>query len=346
MATAVDFLLEVITSVIRELPMDGEGKGNADPLQVELLFQVYTFLTRLQDVLKTQDFTPGPDVLFRLIRKILKYMHIPFSGEPLAGLQVLGILETRTLDFENVVVLSANEGILPRPAEKPSFIPYNLRAGFGMPTPEHHDAIYAYYFYRLIQRAKQVTLVYDASSGGMRTGERSRFLHQLVYEMQLPVKEIQIEVSIRQIDIKPIIVSKSGDVESALRKYYTGTGKTLSPSAINEYFNCPIRFYFHYIAGLPQPEDVAEEIDARMFGSILHHALKLIYDSFGKALGNCRETGCSILKDEKFLNESLDKAFSEILTGEGTETGYRNPEGYNLIVRQVIYIVYQAISKS
>ena len=329
-----EYLLEVITSVIRGLPQ-GKNGPKSDPVHIELLFQVYTFLIRMKDVINEQQTMPGQDVLFRLIRKMLRQMHIPFNGEPLAGLQLLGILETRTLDFNNVVILSANEGVLPGSSEKPSFIPYNLRSGFGMPTPEFHDAIYAYYFYRLIQRAQNIALIYDASSGGMRTGERSRFLHQLYYEMRLPVKELHLESGIEQIRIKPVRFEKTGDVIIMLNNYTGTQPKTLSPSAINEFLNCPVRFYFHYIKRLPQPEEITEEVDSRLFGTILHHTLKTIYDDLGTQ-AITEDKIASLLTNKETIHNALDAAFSEVISGSKT-TLDRVPEGYNLIVWQVIY---------
>jgi CRISPR/Cas system-associated exonuclease Cas4 (RecB family) len=329
-------MLEIITGIIRQLSSGEEEQVSPDHVQVEILFQVYTFLTRLQDILIQQDYVPGNDILFRLIRKMLKHMHIPFNGEPLAGIQVLGILETRTIDFKNIILLSANEGILPKPADIPSFIPYNLRAGFGMPTPEHQDAIYAYYFYRMIQRAQNVALIYDSSSGGMRSGERSRFLHQLIYETKLPVTEINFESSIALIPVKPIYIEKNGAVRSTLEKYLTGDGKLLSPSAINEFLNCPLRFYFRHIAGLPQPEEVAEEIDARVFGSLFHSALNHIYAGFGQPVITASMLEVA-LKEEMIINTALDKAFNEVIFGAKQGESDRKPEGFNLIVRQVIY---------
>jgi CRISPR/Cas system-associated exonuclease Cas4 (RecB family) len=326
------YLLEIFTSVIRDLPGDKKGGKPADPVQLELLFRAYTFLSRLDDVLKEQPVVPGPDALFRLIRKMVRTMHIPFSGEPLAGLQVLGILETRTIDFKNVIILSANEGVLPGSSENPSFIPYSLRTGFGMQTPEHQDAIYAYYFYRLIQRAENVAIIYDASSGGMKTGERSRFLHQLQYEMRLPVQEIHFESNIGQIGIKSIVIEKAGITDSLLRRY---SEKALSPSAINEYFNCPVRYYFHHVAGLPQKEEVTSEVDARMFGTILHDTLKAIYSTFEKEVVT-KEKIISLLKDDSLITGALDLAFSNALSGVKTDSIIREPEGYNLVIRQVI----------
>ena len=213
---------------------------------------------------------------------------------------------------------------------------YNLRAGFGMPTPEHHDAIYAYYFYRLIQRAKKIALVYDSSTGGMRTGERSRFLHQLYYEMRLPITEVAIESSIALLPVKPIIIEKTGDVENALRAYTGDEGRMLSPSAINDFLNCPLKFYFHCIAALPQPEEVSEEIDARMFGTLLHSALKHIYADLGQSLIT-REKLAGVLNNEIIINNALNKAFGEALFHDQQHTGKREPEGFNLIVKQIIY---------
>jgi CRISPR/Cas system-associated exonuclease Cas4 (RecB family) len=324
------YLLEVISSVLRDLPGEKNGSKHADPVQIELLFQVYTFLTRLQDILNQQTVVPGRDVLFRLIRKMLRNMHIPFSGEPLAGLQLLGILETRTLDFTNVILISANEGVLPKPSDKPSFIPYNLRAGFGLPTPEHQDAIYAYYFYRLIQRAQNVALVYDSSSGGMKTGERSRYLHQLQYEMRLPFEELQFSSFVGQIPVKAVAYPKDEKSFSLLSGYCNENGKCLSPSAINEYFNCAVKFYFHYIASLPQPEEVTAEIDSRMFGTILHESLNILYKDFGVSVITSDHI-TALLKNEELINNAVDASFSKVMTANASI------EGYNLIVRHVIY---------
>lgn len=331
---AVDYLLHIVEYLLRRLA----GKDNdteTDPVQLEILYQVYTFLTRLKDILAHYTFVPEQETLFRLIRRMLRTLHIPFSGEPLSGLQLLGILETRTLDFDHVIILSMNEGVLPRTTAIPSFIPHNLRFGFGMPTPEHHDAMYAYYFYRLIQRASNVVLVYDSSTGGLRTGERSRFLHQLYYELPVPVTEINPVFSIDPLPVLPIVVEKTDDVARFLEKYSGDDAKLLSPSAINEFLNCPLRFYFHHIAGLPQPEDVTEEIDARMFGNLLHKAMQIIYGGFGTSLITQVQLE-QLLKNDVSINNALDKAFSEVLFGDEDSRSSRKIEGFNLIVRQII----------
>ncbi len=225
---ACHYLADVFEFLIRKLAAP-ENDKKTDPVQMEILFQVYTYLVRLKDILASYTFEPGYETLFRLIRRMLKTLHIPFNGEPLAGLQVLGILETRTLDFDNVIILSMNEGILPRSSAIPSFIPQNLRFGFGLPTPDHQDSIYAYYFYRLIQRASNVVLVYDSSTGGLRTGERSRFMHQLFYELPGMVKEINPSYPVTLIGRLPSWWKKRERWSSALMQFSEEGTKTTFP---------------------------------------------------------------------------------------------------------------------
>jgi CRISPR/Cas system-associated exonuclease Cas4 (RecB family) len=328
---ACHYLLYVVEQLIRRL-VGGEG-SRTDPVQLEILYQVYTFITRLKDILFRYTFKPDQETLFTLIRRMLRTLHIPFSGEPLSGMQLLGILETRTLDFKNVIVLSANEGVFPRSAEFPSFIPHNLRFGFGLPTPEHQDSIYAYYFYRLIQRASNVVLLYDNSSGGLRTGECSRFLHQLQYETPVKVEEIKPAFFIARIAVKPIQVEKTGDIAELLLRYSGREAKLLSPSALNEFLDCPLRFYFHHIAGLPQPDTVSEDIDARIFGTLLHKAMQILYGRFGDTTitpGHLKQL------DDQVQEEAIERSFSEVLFGDKEFRNARKIEGFNLIVKQVI----------
>jgi CRISPR/Cas system-associated exonuclease Cas4 (RecB family) len=331
---ACHYLANVFEFLIRRLA-DPENEIKTDPVQMEILFQVYTYLTRLKDILANYTFEPGFETLFRLIRRMLKTLHIPFNGEPLAGLQLLGILETRTLDFDNVIILSMNEGVLPRSSAIPSFIPQNLRFGFGLPTPDHQDSIYAYYFYRLIQRASNVVLVYDSSTGGLRTGERSRFMHQLYYELPGAVNEVNPSFPVTLLRPAPIIVEKKGEVADALMLYTDSGRKILSPSALNEFLNCSLRFYFHHIAGLPQPEEVTEDIDARIFGNLLHKAMQILYGGFGSSLIT-KEQLEAFLKKGDLLNDALDRSFHEVLFGSGEGSSSRKIEGFNLIVRQII----------
>jgi len=331
----VNYLSDIIAWIMRQMSSEGDVPATLNKVQLEMLFQVYTFLIRLNDLINDQGIVPGTDIVFRLIRKMMRNMHLPFSGEPLAGLQILGLLETRTLDFDNVILLSANEGVLPRHTDKPSFIPFSLRSGFGLPGPDHEDAIYAYYFYRLIQRAKNVTLIYDCSTGGLRTGERSRFLHQIFYEMSLSVSEINMTASIARIPVKPIAIPKAGRVAEKLFLYKSDNGKFLSPSAINEFLNCGLKFCLHHLLDLPQPVEVTEDIDARMLGNILHRAMRILYARFISTMVTKTQLE-PLLKDGQHIDSALDKAFAEEFYGEDEKDGDRKIEGYNLIIRQVI----------
>jgi hypothetical protein len=340
----VEFLLEMTGDLIRRMPGTEEKSAFINSVNGEVLFRVYTFLTRLHDILTERSYSPEMVTLFSLLRKMMRTMHVPFNGEPLAGLQVMGLLETRTLDFEHVIILSANEGVLPRASESPSFIPRNLRVGFGLPAMEHNDAIYSYYFYRLIQRAENITLVYDNTSGGLRTGEPSRFIHQLRYEMNLPVEEITHVTGVSHIPVIPVIIEKKNEIADAILKYTGNNDKVLSPSAMNEFLNCSLRYYFHHIAGLPEPEEVSEEIDARMFGNILHKAMKLIYDGFGTSLVTAERLE-ALMKDDKAIYRALDKAINIELYHDKSGADNQRAEGYNLIIRQILRkYIHQHIS--
>jgi len=327
-------LLGIVEYLVR-IQAGPENEMRTDPVQLEILFQVYNFLIRLKDILAGYTFAPEQDTMFRLIRRMLRTLHIPFNGEPLSGLQLLGILETRTLDFDHVIILSMNEGVLPRSNEIPSFIPQNLRFGFGLPTPEHHDFLFAYYFFRLIQRASNVVLVYDNSAGGLRTGERSRFLHQLYYELPEKVTEINPAFPVVLLPVLPITVKKTGEIAESLMNYTGENAKLLSPSAINEFLNCSLRFYFHHIAGLPQPDEVTEEIDARIFGNLLHKSMQFLYGTLGSSLITPERLE-QVLKRDEIIDDALNKAFNEVLFGVKEGSPDRKIEGFNQIVRQVL----------
>ncbi|MBL7971754.1 MAG: PD-(D/E)XK nuclease family protein, partial [Prolixibacteraceae bacterium] len=200
------------------------------------------------------------------------------EGEPLTGLQIMGLLETRCLDFENLVLFSANEGFLPRIAAGHSFVPYHLRKGFGMPTYEDRDAMYAYYFYRLIQRTEKTVIVYNSITEGIASFEKSRFLYQLLYDSDFEIEELNLSFNFKGTTNEPIRIEAGEDhIKQLISRY---TEKNLSPSAINTYLECKLKFYFKYIAGIKEQEEVKEEIDAVLFGNLFHYAIELLYQPF------------------------------------------------------------------
>lgn len=217
-----------------------------------------------------------------LLRRHLQTLRIPFSGEPLQGLQVMGILETRNLDFRNVIILSMNDDNFPgKIGSASSFIPYNLRAAYGIPTPEHHESVYAYYFYRLLQRAERVDMLYCSHADEKSTGEQSRYIYQLDYESPYTVHRTNVGVDVALEQPQPRSISKTGRVAEALQRYIChdaeGEAKRLSPSAFSQYISCPMRFYFSAIARLSSSDSLSEDVDHPMFGNILHDAMQRLY---------------------------------------------------------------------
>lgn len=184
---------------------DEETPVGFSAIELEFMYHYYITVKRLRDVIAEQDIEMTVETFFRLLGKMAASISIPFQGEPLSGLQIMGVLETRALDFDNLIILSMNEGVFPVKKIAATFIPYNLRKGFGMATTEHQDSIYAYYFYRMISRAKRVFLLYDSRTDGLKSGEVSRYIYQLKYHYRIPIQEIQINCDIAT--FSPITIS-------------------------------------------------------------------------------------------------------------------------------------------
>ncbi|HJB84173.1 MAG TPA: PD-(D/E)XK nuclease family protein [Candidatus Alistipes merdigallinarum] len=265
------YLQEILSRVANQPDSDNERKS--------YFHLIVDHLVRIKNSLIGSDVDLTPEIFASLLRRTLQPLRIPFQGEPLQGIQIMGILETRVLDFKNVLILSANDDTFPgNRMEGSSFIPYNLRYGYGLPTAQHHEGVFAYYFYRLLQRAERVDIAYCSNSDDKRSGEPSRYIYQLLYESKhnLNFKPLQLQVNLSQ--TKPIKVDKKGAVADALKEFLdTSSKKQLSPTSLYQYLECPLRFYFRSIAKLSQEEEIAEEIDLPMFGTILHRTMELLY---------------------------------------------------------------------
>ena len=281
----------------------------------ESLFKSYTIVNRMLNLMESGALHLRVETLKRLIHKMLGATNIPFHGEPAIGLQIMGVLETRNLDFKNLIILSLNEGLLPKGGGEASFIPYNLRKAFGMTTIEHRDALYAYYFYRLIQRAENITLVHNTSSDGLNKGEASRFLLQLLVESPDPIQQQFLESGQSPRSHRAIEIKKTPEVLRRLHSSYSrrhGGQFRLSPSALNAYLDCRLRFYFRYVAGLKVPNEVNTEIDSSTFGNIFHKAVELVYKKLtetGKLIR--KEDLEKLLKSEIDIQHFVDAAFKE-----------------------------------
>ncbi|MBU8891415.1 MAG: PD-(D/E)XK nuclease family protein [Bacteroidales bacterium] len=330
-----EYILDILHQIYNSLKKSGqENTIHTTSLEKEYIYHIYLSINRVKDVLQEQQIEIKIETYIRLIRKIIRNLRIPFTGEPLSGLQIMGILETRLLDFENLFITSVNEGVFPKTEASLSFIPYNLRRGFGLPTIEHQDAIYAYYFYRLLQRAKNITLLYNSNSDGMQTGEMSRFLYQLKYESDFDIKEKSLKYDINITQPKEIEIQKSEAIIEKLKKFQSsGEGKKyLSPSALSTYLRCSLQFYFRYIAELREQDELTEEIDAPLFGNILHQAMNYLYEDFvGKEINS--EIIKNLLKDSSKISSAIDQAFTDEYFKTSNKINY---SGKNIIIRELI----------
>lgn len=266
-------LLETLMETIRtEAQKASPAAGTADiftEAATEAAFRVYTILNRLYRLAEEGWLEVSSGTLCRLLRQVMRQTSIPFHGEPAVGLQVMGVLETRCLDFENLLVLSLNEGNLPEKANNNSFIPYNLRREFNLTTTRHKTAVYAYNFYRLIQRARRIRLVYNNSTEGLSKGEMSRFMTQLLVETNLPVRHLSLTAQQGVLHRTPPIIKKPDNLVACLQ--------SLSPSAINTYLRCQVQFYFQRVERLKEPDADPGLIEPNTFGSIFHKAAELLY---------------------------------------------------------------------
>lgn len=287
-----------------------------DQLYRESLFKTYTLVNRFHTLIESKELNVQAGTFQRLLTRVMSSSSIPFHGEPAIGMQVMGVLETRNLDFRHLIMLSVNEGQLPKAGGDSSFIPYNLRKAFGMTTIDHKIAVYAYYFYRLMQRAEKVTLVYNTATDGINRGELSRFMLQFLIEWGYPVLRKQLEAAQSPQDSTPIIIEKTPDVIERMKSVFdirNNPKALISPSALNCYLDCPLKFYYKYVALLSAPDEVTADIDSAKFGSIFHYAAEHIYKDLtahGKLIS--KENLETLLKDEVRLQTYVDNGFKEL----------------------------------
>ncbi len=335
-----NYVVEVI-GVIARLPHTSDSDGEQ---RVEFLSFIADNIVSLHNSVEGCEIELKTSTYISLLRRHVQPLRIPFEGEPLEGVQVMGILETRNLDFENVIILSMNDDNFPgNRTQQPSYIPYTLRFAFDMPTPEHHDGVYAYYFYRLIQRAKNIWMLYCSCADDKSTGEQSRYITQLDYESPFALNRLDVGVDVNLAESEPIVVEKRGRVAEQLRQFLGAEGgnqKQLSPTALFQYVACPLRFYFRSLARLKVSEELSEEVDAPMFGTILHNAMQGLYERHLHDVVNVAEAIASIkVSDVEAAVEAAIRAdYLKIKEGERNDVKL---SGNLLVVREVVtkYIV-------
>lgn len=308
--------LQQVASIYQANTSGTEDTDAFNQLYRESLFKAYTTINRFRTLIEEDELTVQSETFRRLLVKILSTTNIPFHGEPAIGMQVMGVLETRNMDFRHLVLLSVNEGQLPKSGGDSSFIPYNLRKAFGMTTIEHKIAVYAYYFYRLLQRAERITLIYNTSSDGLNRGEWSRFMLQFLIEWPHPITRQFLEAGQSPQGTSSITVEKTPDVMRQMQSLFdvrANPKAKFSPSALNYYLDCPLKFYYRYVAGLSAPDEVSAEIDSATFGSIFHYAAEHIYKDLtthGKVIN--KEALETLLRNDVKLQDYVDTAFKKL----------------------------------
>lgn len=326
------YLLDILM-VINAQSKENDQYG----LEREYTYQFFTQLNRLKSIISEQKIELALNSFLRLFRQMIQSLRLPFSGEPLHGLQIMGVLESRNLDFENVFILSMNEGAFPSAANQHSFIPYNLRKAFDLPTFDHLDAIYAYLFYRLLQKAKNIHLYYNTESGINVGGEMSRFLQQLLFETDFKVKSYVLNNGVKLPVPKAIAITKTSAVKSEMHKFLTSQpefSKRLTPSAINTYLDCQLKFYLRHIAGIKEPEKLEDEVDPKVFGNLLHYSMESLYRQFI----DVKKKNSVTEEDFVFLTTKLDAAIVKAF-----RTQYQIPrhesfvfEGRNILAKAMV----------
>lgn len=307
-------VLEELNKVMSSLADDEEDTTTTqrtNDLEQEFIFHYFTTVNRMREVMQEAQVEMKIDTYFRLLKRVTDTITIPFHGEPLSGLQIMGVLETRALDFDRLIILSMNEGIFPLRKAANSFIPYNLRRGFGLPTYEHQDSVWAYHFYRLIYRASQVSLLYDTRSNGLQTGEVSRFVHQLHYHYEVPMQDKLVVYNVSSSRTPALEVKKSEEVMRLLSAFRKGGHRAISASAVNTYLDCPLKFYFSVVEGVREEEEVNETIESNVFGSILHKVMEELYEPFrGKMV--TADLLKVLRKDTSLLTGAIARSFAEV----------------------------------
>ncbi|MEW5845000.1 MAG: PD-(D/E)XK nuclease family protein [Bacteroidota bacterium] len=314
-----NYLGACINTIVNQIIPEIDANNDRLKLEVEYLLTINQALKRLNSVISEIKDDYSNKTFRSYLTKALAEQRVSFIGEPLSGIQIMGFLETRNLDFKNIIILSVNDSLLPRGNFSPSFITPSIRKAYGLPDYTHQNAIYAYYFYRLIQRAENIYLIYTNKTEGMKSGELSRFVEQLRKEAELDIEELTYTFELGTSTEKPIKVDKNEAIVNKLNKYLetTRNGKYLSPSALSEYKNCSLRFFFHRVMEITAPDELEEELDAMGIGNVFHKTMEDIYnDLVGKEV--TKELIQTKLNNSKLIADSVFKAFKDISQFNGT----------------------------
>ena len=315
-------ILHHIATLIKQVGIATKPEG--DPLTQESVFRMYTILNRLATLADSGDLLVDNTTLRRLVSQLVSTSSIPFHGEPVVGVQIMGVLETRNIDFDHLLLLSCNEGNMPKGVNDSSFIPYTIRKAHNLTTIDNKVALYSYYFHRLLQRARDITIAYNNSTDNGHTGEMSRFMLQLLVESGQKINHYSLTAKNHPTPLMPKPIQKDETTLSKLQQI-----SRLSPSALNTYIRCPLAFYYQYIANIQEPHPDPETIDNRLFGNIFHRAAYLIYKDITDRSPLIEKAHIqAYLSNRTLLANVVDRAFQE----EECKTN----NGLQIINREVI----------
>lgn len=301
-----------LTNLLRLMArnLSAANQARRRPLLAESLFQTFKIGNRLQTLVSAGDLVINISTLRRLIKEIIRTTSIPFNGEPVRGLQIMGLLETRNLDFDHVLLLSCNNANLPK-AFKSSLIPLSVRKAYGLTTPDDNAAIYSYYFHRLLQRASDITITYNATAASASKGEMSPYMLALLADKNLSIKKFSIRTGSETSAYAPADLTKNNQILNILLQRFDSSRQPadksallLTPTAINTYLKCPLSFYYKYVAGLRKPDNDDLSIGADVFGTIFHDAAACVYNEMARQ--NNGLISAELLKTTADNNEYID----------------------------------------
>lgn len=325
-AKLVDWILSMLKTVGKRT------QETDDHLMKEAIYRMYTLFNRLHELIVSGDLSVDLITLLRLITQLVQSTSIPFHGEPAIGLQVMGVLETRNIDFDNVLLLSCNEGNMPKGVNDASFIPYAIRKAHSLTTIDHKVAIYSYYFHRLLQRAQNITILYNNATEDGHTGEMSRFMLQMLVESGHKIERLSLQAGQMPNVLQPHAVEKTDSIMQQLMKL-----DKLSPTAINRYLRCQLLFFYNTVAGLKESDEETDDIDNRTFGNIFHKGSQLIYEQLMDANFTVSENAIKVfLADKSALLRIVDRTFNEELFKVANTNQHPQYNGLQLINRGVI----------
>ncbi len=331
-----DSLLDYLIAIIEHLAKELEE----DLIQKSYLFQAFKQLNRVADLFSSSERKNlKVEFLLSLFRKLFRDLKLPFEGEPLKGLQVMGVLESRNLDFRRVIICDVNEGSFPPGGGIQSMIPFNLRKAFGLPVQEQNDAIYAYTFYRLLHRAEEVHLIYTTAGEQGKSSEMSRFIQQMRVELPIAAPE-SVLVPVNLTPNQPITLAKTPAMLASLARYFKPVAegeaeKKFSASALNMYLDCRLRFYLRYVAELKEKEEVVTTIDPMTFGTLLHRGIELLYEiPEGEDFRDLDSHEIERLLPQ--VPQAVERAFREL---------YKKEDGEELLLTGQLQIARQVLTK-